>query len=272
VAAFDVVAPTNPRPVLVEVPHAGMLVPDDVREELSLPPDSMHRDADIYVDRLYARAPQQGATLLVAQVSRYVVDLNRAQDDVDSGAVGDRPTSSSYQPRGVIWRATTQGRPILTAPLTHAQLLARLERYYRPYHQALHDTLARMRDEFGHAILLAAHSMPSASGDWPGARSPRADIVPGTLGRTSADPRIIDLVDSHFRDAGLVVRHDDPYRGGFSTGHYGRPAEGWHAIQVEINRKLYVDEVTGDPRPNDFERMQSLVDGLVAKLTAFELT
>jgi N-formylglutamate amidohydrolase len=108
----------------------------------------------------------------------------------------------------------------------------------------------------------------SGHGD-PGVR--RADIVPGSRGRTSADSRVIDLVDAHFRAAGLSVRHDDPYRGGFSTGHYGRPSSGRHAIQVEVNRALYVDEETLRPRTGDFERMRTLLLELVERLGRLQL-
>jgi N-formylglutamate amidohydrolase len=99
----------------------------------------------------------------------------------------------------------------------------------------------------------------------------RADVVPGTLGRTSADARVIELVDQHFRAAGLSVRHDEPYRGGFTTAHYGRPLAGIHAIQVELNRALYMDEATCLPKPGDFERLQALLQRLVARLGSLDL-
>jgi N-formylglutamate amidohydrolase len=99
----------------------------------------------------------------------------------------------------------------------------------------------------------------------------RADIVPGTQGRTTADDRVIDLVDAHFREAGLSVRHDDPYKGGFTTQHYGRPRDRQHAIQIELNRALYVDEETFEPKPGNFESLQALLDALIQKLAALTL-
>jgi N-formylglutamate amidohydrolase len=99
----------------------------------------------------------------------------------------------------------------------------------------------------------------------------RADIVPGTRGRSTADPRVIDLVDSHFRAAGLTVRHDDPYRGGYTTGHYGQPRAGVHAIQIEINRALYVNEATGEPLEGDFERLSKLMTELALRLGRLDL-
>jgi N-formylglutamate deformylase len=259
-------------PVLVEVPHAGITVPEAVQDELAAPEDAVLRDADIFVDELYANAPSLGATLLCARVSRYVVDLNRAQDDFDSATVSDHPATVGAQPRGVVWRATTDGRPVLRRPLTFAALRKRLARYYIPYHEALRQTLQQLHADFGHAILLAGHSMPSRGRSLhvdAGIR--RADVVPGTRGRTSADARIIDLVDAPFRAAGLSVRHDDPYKGGFATTHYGRPSTGVHAIQIELSRALYVDETTFVRRAGDFEKLQALLDSLVTKLGQLEL-
>jgi N-formylglutamate amidohydrolase len=273
VESFNLKLPSHaPIAVLVEVPHAGLIVPDAVQEEMSAPADALLRDADIYVDELYAHAPRLGATLLCATVSRYVVDLNRAQDDVDSATVSDHPAPAGAQPRGVVWRATTDGRPVLRRPLTFSALRRRLARYYIPYHEALRQTLDDLRARFGCAILVAGHSMPSRGRSLhvdAGVR--RADVVPGTQGRTTADARVIDLVDAHFRDAGLSVRHDDPYKGGFATSHYGHPENRSHAIQIELNRALYVDEDTFEKRAGDFERVQALLDALILKLGQLDL-
>jgi N-formylglutamate amidohydrolase len=272
-SAFDLVVPERGEtPVLVEIPHAGLAVPDSVRELLAIGSDAIERDADIYVDKLYTGAEARGATVLCARISRYVVDLNRAADDVDGETVEGLGASRAVQPRGVVWRMTTSGAPALVRRLQRAELDARIDEFHAPYHATIERELGRLRDRFGFAILLAAHSMPSVGrsghGD-PGVR--RADIVPGSRGRTSADPRVIDLVDAYFRAAGLSVRHDDPYRGGFSTGHYGRPSSGWHAIQVEVNRALYVDEETLRPRTGDFERMRALLLELVERLGRVQL-
>lgn len=263
--------PGTETPVLVEVPHAGLAVPEAVRQELAVSGEVVLRDSDIYVDKLYARAPSAGASLLAARVSRYVVDLNRAPDDVDPTTVPDHPDPRGVQPRGVVWRVTTEGLPALRAPLTYAALEERLARFHAPYHAALERELERKRERFGHAVLLAAHSMPSMSRA-PGGGPLRADVVPGTRGRSTADARLIDLVDRHFREAGLVVRHDDPYRGGWSTQHYGRPAAGWHALQIEINRALYVDESTGRPKDGAFEAIEALVVELVRRVGALDLS
>lgn len=264
--------PQSPRPLVVEVPHAGLSIPDEIARDYVPQRDAIMRDADIYVDRLCASAPQRGAALLTASLSRYVVDLNRAPDDVDAAAVPDHPSPVALQPRGVVWRATTDGRPVLARPLSYDAFCDRLARYYVPYHQALRGRVDALHAEFGYAIVLAVHSMPSmARSLQPDAGSRRADVVPGTLGRTSADARVIDLVDAHFRDAGLSVRHDDPYRGGFTTAHYGRPQQGVHAIQLELNRALYVDEATFELREPGFTQLRDLLGHLIDRLASLTL-
>ncbi|MCC7537223.1 MAG: N-formylglutamate amidohydrolase, partial [Deltaproteobacteria bacterium] len=265
---YRLAQPTRGRSaVLVEVPHAGLDVPDDVRPQIVADAHAIARDADLFVDRLYVGAPDAGAGLLVAKLSRYVVDLNRAEDDVDLDAVIDHPDPRRAQPRGVVWRLTTDGRPALKRPLRFAELRQRLDRFYRPYHAALVRELERRRREHGHAILVAGHSMPSvgrALHSDAGVR--RADIVPGTRSRTSAAGRVIDLVEAHFRAAGLTVRHDDPYMGGWTTQQYGRPDAGIHVVQIEVNRALYMDESTLTYRDADASRLGALLDDLIAKL------
>jgi N-formylglutamate amidohydrolase len=253
--------------VLVEVPHSGLQVPPEVESEIDATPLAMLRDSDIYVDQLYQRAPEHGATLLVSRVSRYVVDLNRGPDDVDSAAVPRHPKGRHIPARGVVWRAGTDGTPLLRAPLTVEQFTRRLELFYEPYHRTLREVAARIREQHGRVVILAAHSMPSAGRPmFGGGEIRRADIVPGTRGRSSADGRIIDLIDSHFREAGLSVKHDDPYRGGWTTSSYGLPKRGQHAVQIELNRALYVDEKTSEIKPKDFAQLQTVLDQLVGKL------
>ncbi len=269
---FVLQRPDAQQPVLVEIPHAGLAIPEEVGRELRTPVDGILRDADIYVDKLYADAPSRGASKLEALVSRYVVDLNRAPHDVDLQTVPDHPAPRGVQPRGVVWRTTTDGRPLLRRPLTYRQLLARLARFHRPYHDALRDELTRLRERFGFAICLAAHSMPSHGRRLGSDRiTRRPDVVPGTRGGTSAHPRLIELIDAHFSAAGLSVRHDDPYRGGYTTAHYGRPHEGWHVVQIELNRGLYVNEATAEPKHGDFQRLQALLADLVIEVGKLKL-
>ena len=215
--------------------------------------------------RDFQDAPAEGATLLCARASRYVVDLNRGPLDFDGDAAegGERKP----WPRGLIWRLSTDGDAVLAQRLPRAELERRLDRVYRPYHATLTRLLEAKRARFGYAVLICGHSMPSR-----GRRghsdtgSVRADVVPGTRGRTSAAGAVIDLVDAHARGMGWTVRHDDPYRGGFSTATYGKPEHGIHAVQIEIARRLYMHESTCAVDSKGFAAVRQFARSLVARL------
>lgn len=251
--------------VVVEIPHAGVHVDPGSLADMIAPVRCIGRDADLFVDELFADATAHGASLLVANFSRYVIDLNRGPDDFDGLAVEGGPPGNL--PRGLIWRTTTEGDAILPRRLSPGELERRLATVYRPYHAALAGLVARKKSRFGHAVLLCAHSMPSH-----GRRghvdvgAGRADVVPGTRGRTSASGSIIDAVERTAVELGFSVKHDDPYKGGFSTGHYGRPREGTHAVQVELARRLYMDEERLCPVPERMQRASGLAAALVAAL------
>ncbi|HLV66071.1 MAG TPA: N-formylglutamate amidohydrolase [Polyangiaceae bacterium] len=265
---FSLVEPENVlTPLVVEVPHAGLFVDAQTLATLAAPASALGRDADLYVDELFQDAPREGAALLVARTSRYVIDLNRSEHDLDPLAV-DGGTGRPM-PHGLIWRTSTEGRPALTRPISRTELERRLDRYYRPYHERLAALLEARRSVFGCAILLCAHSMPSRGrvGHRDAGRE-RADIVPGTRGQTTAAPIVIETLDRAAREAGFSIAHDEPYRGGFSTGYYGVPSEGLHAIQIEIARGLYMDELSLAKKPREFERIRSFCRDLVRRLAA----
>lgn len=265
-APFEVVEPQAAEsPVVVEVPHAGLRVDPEALTLIAAPARCIARDADLHVDALFQDAPREGATLLYARQSRYVVDLNRAEVDCDADAV--EGAGRSPHPRGVIWRLSTDGDPILTARLSRAEFERRLDAIYRPYHATLAALLSRKKAKFGFVILVCAHSMPTQGrrgnvelGSW------RADLVPGTRGRTTAAGALIDRVDDHGRSFGWTVVHDDPYRGGYSTGHYGEPTKRAHAIQLEIARRLYMDEERLRIHPEGFQTVREFARTLVARL------
>jgi N-formylglutamate amidohydrolase len=268
--SFTLIRPTTRAlPVLVEVPHAGVEVPAEARELLLVDDRVLLRDADTWVDTLFRDVVAQGATLLTARCSRYVVDLNRDEHDHDPASVAGSTHPKGTAPRGVIWRESSDGAPALRRPLTRLEFEERIERYHRPYHRALSLELEALRARHGVAVLLCGHSMP-ATGRSQLAQSPRrrADVVPGTRVRSTAGGKLIDALDAHFRGAGLSVRHDDPYRGGATTQRYGRPSAGVHAIQVELNRDLYMDERTLTPKADAMEWLRSLCTALVPRLAA----
>jgi N-formylglutamate deformylase len=242
-APFYERAPANgsESPLIVEIPHAGLLVPPEVLCALAVPAKSLARDADLFVDELFAGAPGVGASMLVARLSRYVVDLNRSELDIDGETVIG-VQSRQKAPRGVVWRLSGDGETALVAALTPRQFELRMASFYRPYHHRLRTLIEAAKARFGYAVVLAAHSMPSFARRGLRDDSARADIVPGTRGRTSAAAIYIDTVDRFFCDRGLAVRHDVPYSGGFTTAHYGAPLANIHVVQLEIARRLYMDE------------------------------
>lgn len=268
---FSAIEPqTAATPVVVEVPHAGLLVDPLSLATLAAPARSLGRDADLYVDELYQAAPELGASLLVAQLSRYVCDLNRSEHDIDSRAAEGGTAASA--PHGLVWRTTTEDRPALLAPLSRDELERRLDEIYRPYHQKLTDLIEAKKRRFGFAILLCAHSMPSfgrAGHSDPG--QARADIVPGTRGGTSTQVAVRHVTEETAELFGYTLRHDDPYKGGFSTAHYGRPAHGVHAIQIEIARRLYMDEQRLAKSPHGFAHTQRFCNELVQRLGRLSL-
>jgi N-formylglutamate deformylase len=263
---FSVLPPRGTAiPVVVEIPHAGLMLEPLSAATLVAPVAALGRDADLYVDELYADAPELGASVLVSHVSRYVCDLNRAESDVDGHAVQGAPGVNF--PHGLIWHQTTESQAALSGPVSRAELERRLRSIYRPYHQALRQLLLQSIQQFGYVILLAAHSMPGAGRS--GHRDPgaaRADVVPGSRGFTTAEPRLIRLPEQLATQRGWSVAHDTPYRGGFTTGHYGQPQNAMHAVQVELNRGLYMNEQSLERLPGKFEATRAYCAELVARL------
>lgn len=265
-APFRVERPLAPTPVVVEVPHAGLHVdPETLAFTTRGPARAIARDADLFMDRLARPVVRAGATLLVARWSRWVCDLNRGPDDFDGGAVaGGGPAP---RPRGVVWRVSTDGQPLFDAPLPASELERRLARVHRPYHEALRALVDEARARHGFALVLSAHSMPARAFV---AGEPRPDLVPGSRGGTTADASVLRAVERCAQRAGLSLRHDDPYRGGHVTASLGRPAEGVHAVQLEVGRWLYVDEERNVLDAAGAARVSDLLASLAAALAELD--
>ncbi len=259
-----------PGPVVVSVPHAGVGV---AGFDAALSPDlDVRCDADLHVDRLYRIGEPDGpAACLAARLSRFVCDLNRNPDDVSGSAVPSHPAPRNTDGRGFIWAVTTTGAPALRRPLTHEEWQARAA-IHAAYHGAIAAALERARAQFGFAILVDGHSMPSMGKQGhkdPGRR--RADVVPGDREGTSCAPALSRHVGDYFRARGFSVAFNDPYKGGFITTHHGQPASGIHAIQIELSRDLYMDETTYAPRTEGFARVQTALAALLASLSTLRL-
>lgn len=251
-----------PHPLVVSVPHAGV---DTQGFAGPLAGDlDVRCDADLFVDELYRLA--HPAVFIAARLSRFVCDLNRHPDDVSARAVPSHPQPGNHDGRGFLWEVTTTGKPALGRPLSHDEWEQR-RAAHQAYHGAIATALERARDRFGYAILLDGHSMPSVGrrGHSDSGRI-RPDIVPGDKLGQSCGPALSALVGQHFTEHGLKVAFNDPYKGGFITAHHGRPAQGFHAIQIEMRRDLYMDEVSYTRLPENMARLGAVLEALLRKL------
>ncbi len=238
----------------VSIPHSGEKVPADAEWLRGLPVPILMCDVDRYVDRLYASALKTVACpAVLAEWHRYVVDLNRLPDDIDVDAVQGASEPSGKFPQGLHWIRTTKGQPLLTHPMTmekHNELVAK---YFDPFHKAVKGVYDAFRKVGAKKIYhLDAHSMPSVGTS--AHRDPgetRAEIVVSDCEGKSCEAAFKDLVIEGYKRAGFQVAYNWPYMGGRVTQTYGKPELGQHAIQVELNRALYMDEETKQYKTQD---------------------
>jgi N-formylglutamate amidohydrolase len=265
--------PTNAA-VVCASPHSGRDYPEGFLRASALAETDLRRSEDGYVDRIFSAAPRLGAPLLCALFPRTYVDANREPFELDPSMFEEAlPTfANTRSPRvaaglGTIPRVIAGGAEIYGGKLRVAEALGRIERCYRPYHRALADLMANAKARHGYAILLDCHSMPSAGGpaDTDGGRT-LADVVLGDgFGATCASA-LIDAVHRLLADRGYRVERNSPYAGGFTTRNYGRPQEGIHALQIELNRALYMNETTLELSPG-WPRLREDMEAVVAVLT-----
>lgn len=228
-------------------PHSGRAYPKSFLERSRLDPLALRASEDAFVDELFDCAPGHGAPLIAAEIPRALVDLNRSPRDLDP-AVIDGVRAGPLNPRvaaglGVIPRLVAEGAPIYNGKIPLLEAKRRLETLHAPYHAALVALVERARARHGQAILFDCHSMPRdalKNVNRPCGRRP--EIVIGDRFGAAASREMSDLAEAAFAEAGFVVTRNAPFAGGHITQTYGRPARGVHAIQIEIDRSLYLDE------------------------------
>jgi N-formylglutamate amidohydrolase len=237
-------------PLVFASPHSGRDYPEDFLAAARLDPLALRRSEDSFVDEIFAAAPALGAPLLKARFPRAYIDPNREPYELDPSMFsGPLPGHvNAHSPRvaaglGTIARVVAGGAEIYAGKLEVAAALERIERCYHPYHRALAELVAETRRRFGFCILIDCHSMPSIGGP-PGsqAATQEIDFVLGDCYGTSCEQAVSQTAFSTLRAQGYRVARNKPYSGGFVTRHYGRPRHGLHALQIEINRALYMDE------------------------------
>jgi N-formylglutamate deformylase len=228
-------------------PHSGAAYPPEFLRASLLGPLQIRSSEDAFVDELFADAPEAGAPLLAARVPRACIDLNRAPDDLDPALIAGA-SRRCLNPRiaaglGVIPRVVGDGRPIIQGKLTLAEAQRRIDSYWRPYHHRLQALLSEARARFGAAILFDCHSMPhDALNAAPTVWGRRPEVVLGDRFGIACDRWITEAAAEAFTDAGFAVARNAPFAGGYITQTYGRPPLGIHALQIEIDRSLYMDE------------------------------
>lgn len=249
---FAISQPERQRQALVYAsPHSGRFYPPEFRAATRLELKRLRRSEDSFVDEIFAAAPERGAPLLKALFARAYCDPNREAYELDPAMFADPlpafVNTASLKVAGglgTIARVAGCGEEIYRRKLTFAEAERRIAECYRPYHRALRDLVAATRERFGFAVVIDCHSMPSAEGR---NQDGRPDFVLGDRFGTACAPGLIDAVQRQLEAHGYRVARNWPYAGGFTTQHYGRPTAGLHALQIEINRALYMDEEAIEP-------------------------
>lgn len=280
--AFEVARPQGadpeggdppPTPLVFASPHSGRLYPPDMMAAARLTAQDLRGSEDAFVDDLIAGAPALGVCVIRARLARAYIDLNRDAWELDPAMFEDAlpdfvqtRTARVAAGLGAIARVAGEGRPIYARKLTFAEAKDRIETAHRPYHDTLNRLLAQARNAHGLAILVDWHSMPAAA-----ARGHRArgggpcDIVLGDRFGAACGPKLTALMEKTLEGLGYRVARNTPYAGGYTTEHYGRPNRRTHAIQVEINRALYMNETTREPTEG-LTRLKADIESVTARL------
>ena len=242
------------RPLVLDSPHSGIHYPADFQYSCDL---AMLRPAeDTHVEKLYDFAPAQGVHWVEAHFPRSYLDANRNTTEVDV-TLFDEPWPGPVETdlknlskvrlgKGLIWRTTDDGKPIYDRPLRIAEVQARIAQCWEPYHAAVAKAIDAAHAGSGYSIHINCHSMPAVASacatDFPGEE--HADFVIGDRDGSTAHPALSELVCRHLASLGYSVAYNHPYKGVELVRRYGRPADHRHSLQVEINRKLYMNEST----------------------------
>lgn len=269
--AFDMSLPgRRDTAVVFASPHSGRAYTRAFLRQTGLDDHAIRSSEDAFVDHLFETAPRHGAPLVVAHVPRACVDLNRGEDELDPALI-EGVRKGPLNPRvasglGVIPRVVANGQAIYTGKLPRAEAERRIETCWRPYHAALREKLDEAHALFGQAILVDCHSMPhEAMESVTGAGTRRPDVVLGDRFGAAAGAEVVDRIEAAFTEAGLVVARNTPFAGAFVVRHYGRPTAGCHAVQVEIDRALYMDERRILPS-DAFASFKRALDAVIARI------
>ncbi|MFT3975326.1 MAG: N-formylglutamate amidohydrolase [Amaricoccus sp.] len=246
--AFTIALPADHRSCAVfSSPHSGRDYPAALTRSSRLTLRQLRSSEDAFVEELFAAAPAAGAPLIAARAPRAWVDLNRGPEDLDPALIAGA-SRAAQNPRiaaglGVIPRVVGEGRAIIEGKLSLADAERRIAAVWRPFHARLASLVAETRATFGVAVLFDCHSMPhDALNATPSVWGRRPNVILGDRFGTACDRWVIDLAADVFGEAGFLVARNTPFAGGYITQTYGCPRRGVHALQIEIDRALYMDE------------------------------
>ena len=250
-------------------PHSGRDYTPSFLARAGLDERMIRSSEDAFVDLLFDMAPGFGAPYLVARAPRAFVDLNRAADELDPALI-EGVRRGTHSPRiasglGVIPRVVANGRPIYRGKLSLEEAQARIAGWWRPYHDTLQSLVDDTLAQFGQAILIDCHSMPHEALESLGSGANRPDVVLGDRFGAAAASHLVDRIEQAFRDAGLRVARNMPFAGAYVTQHYGRPSRRCHAVQVEIDRALYMNESRIEPSA-DFHSFRAVIADIVGAI------
>jgi N-formylglutamate deformylase len=261
--------PLQTVPLVVASPHSGRFYAPDFLRAARLGPLDLRRSEDSFVEELFASAVEHGAPLLSAQFPRAYCDPNREAWELDPAMFADSLPDwvNTTSPRvgaglGTIARVVTSGEQIYRSKLRFSDAQERVRDCWQPYHDALTRLIMDTRDRFGHCVLIDCHSMPAGAGRFAG-----PDFVLGDAHGTACMPQVTGLVERVLTSFGYDVRRNDPYAGGYVTRHYGRPRDHIHALQIEVARRLYMNESTLEKAPG-FALLQQRLGVLMGQIAA----
>lgn len=270
---------TGHRALVLDSPHSGTRYPDDFR--FACPLAALRQAEDTHVEKLYDFCPKLGAAWVEAHFPRSYLDANRNVTEVDATMLdAPWPDALATDPqvlskvrlgKGLIWRFTDEGLPIYDRVLTVSEVQQRIASCWQPYHAAVARAIESAHAQHGYSIHLNCHSMPAVSAshatDFPGLV--HADFVIGNRDESTSSKALALLICEHFSAMGYSVAYNHPYKGVELVRRYGEPAQHRHSIQVEINRKLYMNETTLAPHAG-FEPLKVHLRSLVERLLAVD--
>lgn len=250
VPPFEVLYPReHTAPFVFCSPHSGRIYPQAFLTQSRLDALSLRKSEDCFVDELFAGVAELGAPLIAARFPRAFIDANREPFELDPQLFteplpdfANAQTARVVGGLGTIPRIVADGEDIYARRIALSEAMQRIDRLYKPFHAMLASLIENTRRTFGYAILIDCHSMPSSLLGHPGPARP--DFVIGDRYGSSCDPRLVRCLREAIGGLGYDSQANRPYAGGFITEHYGRPSRGVHAIQIEINRGLYIDEAS----------------------------